>query len=121
MSDCSTIIAIAQSAYFLMTGVWPVVHIRSFLRVTGPKHDLWLVKTVGVIVAVIGGAIGLGGWRKALSPAIILLAIGSAGGLMFVDVIYVAKRVISRIYLLDAAIEVVLIVGWVVCISRGTA
>jgi hypothetical protein len=29
-----------QGAYFLVTGVWPLVHMPSFLAVTGPKTDL---------------------------------------------------------------------------------
>jgi hypothetical protein len=48
-----------QGAYFLLTGVWPLVSIRSFQWVTGPKTDHvhtgreadhWLVMTVGVLV-----------------------------------------------------------------------
>ena len=37
----SEMLAYAQSAYFAATGVWPIVHMPSFLRVTGPKTDLW--------------------------------------------------------------------------------
>jgi hypothetical protein len=35
-----------------MTGLWPLVSIGTFQQVTGPKTDLWLVKTVGVLIAV---------------------------------------------------------------------
>lgn len=40
-------LAIIHAAYFVLTGLWPILNIRSFLRVTGPKSDLWLVKTWG--------------------------------------------------------------------------
>jgi hypothetical protein len=33
--------------YLLATGVWSLVHRRSFERVTGPKEDYWLVQAVG--------------------------------------------------------------------------
>jgi hypothetical protein len=34
-----------------------------------------------------------------------------------IDLIYVTRRVISRIYLVDAAIEAVLVLAWVVCLA----
>ena len=49
-------LAIAQGAYFLGTGVWPLVLMPSFESVTGPKVDKWLVRTVGVLrLGVRGG------------------------------------------------------------------
>jgi len=105
-------VAFAQAAYYLVTGIWPLVSIGTFQKVTGPKTDLWLVKTVGVIVAVIGGVIGSAALRQNKSAEIPMLAIGSAVGLIGIDVIYVAKRRIAPIYLLDALGELVLIGGW---------
>ncbi len=46
-----------QGAYYLLTGVWPLINMDSFERVTGAKTDKWLVKTVGVLVAAIGGSL----------------------------------------------------------------
>jgi hypothetical protein len=46
-------IFLIQAVYFLITGIWPLLHIESFMKVTGPKRDLWLVKTVGVLVTAI--------------------------------------------------------------------
>ena len=39
------------------TGIWPLLDIESFQDVTGSKTDLWLVRTVGVLVAVIDGVV----------------------------------------------------------------
>lgn len=112
MADIGVWVAGTQAVYFLLTGVWPLVHVRSFMAVTGPKHDVWLVKTVGVIVGVIGLALGVAALRRDLGPEVMTLAVGSASGLAAVDVVYVAKRVIAPIYLLDAAAEAVLVAGW---------
>ncbi len=87
---------------------------RTFERVTGPKVDRWLVQTVGVLVLVIGGALALGGARRRLTPELALLAAGSAAGLAAIDVVYVARRRIAPIYLLDALAEVLLLLGLVV-------
>ena len=103
-----------QGLYFLATGVWPLVSMRTFEAVTGPKADKWLVKTVGVLVSVIGAVLVLAGRRgAAAAPEPALLATGSAAGLAAIDVIYVANWTIDRIYLIDAAAEALLIALWV--------
>ncbi|VTR52312.1 Uncharacterised protein [Sphingobacterium thalpophilum] len=43
-----------QGIYYCLTGIWPVIHISSFMAVTGPKTDLWLVKMVGLLSLAIG-------------------------------------------------------------------
>jgi hypothetical protein len=102
----------AQSAYYLATGIWPLISMSTFERVTGPKTDQWLVKTVGVLVTAIGGALAVAAAQRTVSPETRLLAVASAGGLMAIDVIYVAKGSIRPVYLLDAAAELALIGGW---------
>jgi hypothetical protein len=119
MSSAVFWLSMIQAGYFFLTGVWPLVHIQSFMAVTGPKVDIWLVKCVGVLVGVIGIVMGLAIWHDRLTAEIILLAMGSAAGLMAIDVIYVLKRVIDKIYLLDAAVELVLIAGWIVLWIMG--
>jgi hypothetical protein len=106
-------LAFAQGLYYLLTGVWPLISIRTFQEVTGPKQDLWLVKTVGVLIMVIGGVLLVAAARWQPSLEVALLAVGSAVGLTCIDVIYVAKRRIAPVYLLDAALEVPLIALWV--------
>lgn len=105
-------VALMQGIYYVMTGLWPLVSIGTFQQVTGPKTDLWLVKTVGVLIAIIGAALMLAGMRGDVTPSVIVLAVASAAGLAGVDVIYVSKQVIARIYLLDAIVELVLIPWW---------
>jgi hypothetical protein len=102
----------AQSLYFLATGIWPLVSRRSFERVTGPKADFWLAQTVGVLVATIGGALLLADRRDRITRELELLAVGSAAGLGLVDALFSLRGRISKVYLLDAAIEAVFVAGW---------
>jgi hypothetical protein len=104
--------AFVQGCYFLLTGVWPLVHLRSFLAVTGPKTDLWLVKTVGVLVTAIAAALLAAAAADGAGGAPAVLGMGSALALGAVDVWYVRAGVISRIYLLDAGAEALLVAGW---------
>ncbi len=107
-------LAVLQALYYLVTGLWPLLHMSSFLKVTGPKTDLWLVKTVGVLVTVIATVLGLAGIRRSVNRELALLGVGSAAGLTAIDVIYVARRRISPVYLLDVVPELALILGWAV-------
>src|SRR5688572_1800997 len=58
-SALATTLLWTQGVYFLITGVWPLISIRTFQWVTGPKTDHlhtgreadhWLVMAVGVLV-----------------------------------------------------------------------
>ena len=110
------LVALVQGIYFAVTGIWPLISMKTFLKVTGPKTDLWLVKTVGVILAVIGVVLITAQVNAEINTSILLLAIGSALGLALVEFIYVAKRVISPIYLADAFLELILIGWWILSI-----
>ncbi len=52
-------------------------------------------------------------FRGQVNAPVIFLGLGSAFGLSIVEVVYVAKRVISPIYLGDAFVELVLVAWWV--------
>ncbi len=105
-----------QGLYYFLTGIWPLVSIKTFQRVTGPKTDLWLVRTVGVLITAIAAALLVAAWRRQNSPEAAVLAIASALALTGIDVIYVARRVIAPIYLADAVAEVVLLAAWIVAL-----
>jgi hypothetical protein len=85
---------------------------RTFLMVTGPKTDLWLVRTVGLLLAVIGALLLYAQMTGDIHPPVIALAMGSVLSLTLVEIVHVTKRVISPIYLGDAAVEIVLLIGW---------
>jgi hypothetical protein len=111
-TDPAVRLARLQAVFYIATGIWPIVSIRSFEAVTGPKVDRWLVKTVGVLVAIIGSALALASRRRVFPLEVVLVAAASAGALATIDTVYVAKRRISPVYLLDAVAEVALAAGW---------
>jgi hypothetical protein len=105
-------VALLQGVFYLVTGLWPLVHLQSFLTVTGPKTDLWLVKTLGVLISVIGAVLSMAGAQRSVTRELALLGGGSAAGLTAIEVIYVARGRIARVYVLDAVAEVALLIGW---------
>jgi hypothetical protein len=105
-------VAALQGAFYLSTGVWPLVHRASFERVTGTKEDFWLAQTVGAVVAAIGGGLAQAAAGREVAPEVRTIACGSAAGLALVDLVFVARRRISPVYLLDAVAEAGLIAAW---------
>lgn len=103
-----------HGGYYLVTGLWPLLSMRTFEFVTGRKTDRWLVRMVGLLAAVIGLAI----LRDRDRPVDRVLPVGSALAFTAIDVVYSANGTIRPIYLGDAAVEAVLIAGWLADRSR---
>jgi hypothetical protein len=112
-------LAVIQGVFYLATGIWPLVDIASFQVITGPKTDLWLVKTVGVLVTVIGAVLLVAGRRRRITEEIVLLAAGSALGLAGIDLVYALSGRISAVYLADAGVEIGLAALWLVARRRA--
>ncbi len=97
----------AQALFLGAGGVWPLLNMQTFEAVTGPKADTWLVRTVGILLAVIASVLA----AESVHPrsTTVGLAAGTSLGLAAVDVREVARGRISRVYLLDALAQVAFI------------
>ena len=69
---------------------------------------------VVALIAVIALVLLFAGYRGAASLEVALLAAGSALALLAVDLIYVGKRTIAPVYLLDAVAETAILAAWAV-------
>ncbi len=113
------ILSAIQGIYYIITGLWPILHMPSFLALTGPKVDLWLVETVGILVLVIGLGLFTAARKNQVSFPLSIIAAGSAFGLTCIDVIYVWQDTISAVYLLDAVLEIILLLAWIIYIFKS--
>ena len=118
-TDHAVRLARLQAVIYLVTGIWPLLSIRSFEAISGPKTDRWLVKTVGLLVAVVGAMLALASTSRRVTPEVVVVAAGSAASLATIDIVYVAKRRISPIYLLDAVMELGFVAGWIAFSRRA--
>jgi hypothetical protein len=109
-----------QGIYYTLTALWPLVHIDSFMLVTGPKYDIWLVKTVGILLLCSGISFCLAGMQERLNIPILFLALTEALGLMYVDIYYTLTDTISKIYLADALAELLIVIALVTGVIRTT-
>lgn len=113
------LLLILQGGYFFLTGIWPILHIESFIAVTGPKEDIWLVKTVGMVITCVGAGFLVGGLLRNYEWPLVVIAILSPLGFIIVDVHYVSQDVISPIYLADAVVELLFLLSWVILLLRN--
>lgn len=115
-------LATAHAGFFLIAGLWPLLHIGSFQWVTGPKTDTWLVKTVGTLIAV-AGAVSLNAARspRPLSAETVALLNGISASLGYISFHYARQGRISRIYYLDALAEAALLATWAAVLAAERA
>lgn len=106
-----------HAAFYIGTGIWPILHRRSFEAVTGPKTDWWLVQTVGALVTAIGVTL----WRAENEADAQTLAVSSAAALTAIDLYYTKRKVIRPVYRLDALAEIFLALAWILDKKKGSA
>ena len=112
------LLIVIQGLYSLLTAVWGLVHIDSFMLVTGPKYDIWLVKTVSVLLVAI--SICLLSFLVVRShplPAILLGGL-TALGLASIDIYYTSIDRIKWVYGLDASAQVIFVLGWLLLLFK---
>jgi hypothetical protein len=109
------LLAATQGAFYLCNGIWPIVSLRTFERVTGPKSEGWLVKTTGSLIAVFGLALLESSRERSRQSRRLakLIGLGSATALGTAAGWYAARGRVSRVYFLDAAIESLFVAMWI--------
>lgn len=109
-----------QAGYYIVTGLWPILHMGSFEAITGPKVDDWLVKMVGLLAATIGISLAVAVLNRRWNAEVRALTILSALSFAAIDVRYALSGRISPIYLADAAVELVIValLGGTILLAR---
>ena len=108
-----------QGIYTFLTAAWPIIDIESFLFVTGYKTDIWLVKTVSILLLVISIVLLFSTPSfKQVNYQVALLALLVAIGMAYVDFYYSLNKTISKIYMADGFVEIVFVVGWLIVLKK---
>lgn len=109
---------LVQGVYFVITGIWPLLSMGSFIEATGPKQDTWLVEMVGLLSISVGLTFLVSSLRQKHLP--VLLGYVVAASFLIMDIRYVASGVIGRIYLLDATVQFAFIAAMTIFIIKNT-
>ncbi|HET7224860.1 MAG TPA: hypothetical protein VFK69_04010 [Candidatus Eisenbacteria bacterium] len=105
-------VALAQGIWYVATGLWPIADARSFQDITGPKDDVWLARTCGMLIALLGGALLFARARRRIGAETLFLGIASALALAFADALIATSGAGTQAYLFDAALEIVFAGLW---------
>lgn len=101
-----------QGLYTLLTALWGLLDIDSFMAVTGPKNDIWLVKTVSVVLLAIAATLITYLFIQGDPLPAMVLGLLTSAGLAAIDFYYSSRKVISPVYALDGIAEVVFALVW---------
>jgi hypothetical protein len=104
---------LSHAIYILITALWPLIDIESFMIVTGPKTDIWLVKTVGALLIPVSLAMFAHLLSNCAITPLAVLGGFTAIGFIAIDLYYSLNGTISDIYLADAFIEFIFLIGWI--------
>lgn len=109
-----------EGIFYLLTGLWPLLHFSSFLSVMGFKTDIWMVVTVGALLTLNGLLFLMESLSPFISKAVLAAAVAVPVILLWIDLFYVFSGVISPAYIVDAVIENLFLVSWVVIFISDT-
>ncbi len=83
------------------------------MEVTGPNTDIWLVRTLAVILLAIGLCLLAGPFKRDMTIPVLLLGLTSAAGLAVVDFYFWSNNTIRWVYVVDGIIQCLFVAGWV--------
>ena len=109
---------VIQGSYTFLTALWPIVHIDSFMWISGYKHDVWLVKTEGVTLMAISVCLLTSIFAKGNILPIAALALFTSAGLAYVDFYYALNNVIRNVYMADGFIEIIFALCWLILLFK---
>jgi hypothetical protein len=101
----------AQGLFNVANGLWPLVSMRSFEKVLGPKAEHWLVRTVAGLM-ITNGVAQVRSSSVAEPRSARRIGLGTAATLGLIDVRYGLPGRIRRTYLLDAFVQCGWIIAW---------
>jgi hypothetical protein len=89
------------------------------MLVSGYKTDIWLVKTVSVLLLAISICLLVNACSDKFNFPIVLLSLLVAIGMAYVDFHYSINGTISKIYMADGFVEILFVIGWLVIIIKS--
>lgn len=105
-------VAKLQGVFNIVGGIWPIVSLRSFEWVYGPKEEDWLQKTSGGLLLASGIALLLTEGSEASLRMARRIGVGVALTYLTIDLIYIPKGRIRKTYIQDAICETGWLFAW---------
>lgn len=119
MMNLIRLVLFGQGIYYILTGLWPILSPETFMIVTGPKSEIFLLHTVGALAAAAGLGLTAAAVRRQFTPEIYIFSAGMASAFAAIDIIYYALGRLWAVYLLDALAEIIILVVITVLFIRS--
>lgn len=112
------LLSFSHALYLLFGGGWPLLHLKSFEAVTGPKHDEFLVRTVALLLILVGSIL-LGQRKAVVESSAVQLAMGTSFILGTVAIVSAAGGWVWKVYFIDGTIHLLFVLAWAFLLFRG--
>lgn len=93
-----------QGLYYVVAGLWPFLHLQSFLWVVGPKLDPFQLSVTAALIVAIGASLLAAAVRSRPSASAVVLGMGTALAFIAVDLRF--RPSLRAPYWVDFAVEV---------------
>jgi hypothetical protein len=108
-----------RGGYTFLTALWGLVDIDSFMVITGPKTDIWLVKTVTVLLLPISLCFFYALFFKTDERLISILGMLTSLALACIDFYYTANKTIRWVYAVDGVLEMIFCIAWIYVLVKS--
>ena len=93
-----------QGGYYLLGGLWRLLHPRSFERIAGPKPDQFQTDVSAALFTAVGAALIAGTMKSAPHGPVRVLAISAPVAVAIIDLRH--RQQIRGLFRLEAALEI---------------
>ncbi len=100
-----------QGTYYVLTGLWPVVHFSSFARFVAVNINAFQAHAFAAVIVVVGASLIQSARREPPGPFPASLGIAVAAAITLVDLIWLPRFGVASALWLDAVVEVAFVVG----------
>ncbi len=97
---------IAQGSYYLLTGLWPLVHFASFAQAVALRINAFQAQSFGAVLIVIGACLIEAARRGPPDAFATLLGAAVAAAIAVVDLVWLPRLGVSSGLWIDLLIEV---------------
>lgn len=112
------LIPLLHGIYLMITALWALLFLNSFVKITGIKTDIWLVKTIAILLLPYSLLFMWKSTHTPKLPVVNVVAVMLCMGLTTINAYYYAEGVLGTFYMIDAWIEIFLSVWWLCDIYR---
>jgi predicted outer membrane lipoprotein len=99
-------IVIAQGAYYMLSGLWPLVHFSSFAQIVALRINPFQAQSFGALLIVIGASLLEASRRQPPGAFPTLLGVAVAAAIAVINLVWLPRLAVRSGLWIDVLIEV---------------